>query len=222
MSSMQGTPASSIFPMALRHGALASNKPHPAEKSTSVWLAIWRTWAGFANSQMRRAAFRCTYSYICVPIPVTAVLSRCSDIANLSAHLHRVPTPPPYLRQMRLSPCRGRRYPISDKAAVCPGRCSSKSPSTDAKVNYLVIRYLYFRGVRGGLDLSSSSTSTKVNCLVIRHLHFWSVRGDLQEGHGCSSRCQFPFSLVPIPVSRAQKRDFCALLAFGTLIFGRS
>ena len=43
----------------------ASNKPHPAEKSTPVWLAIWRTWAGFANSQLRRAAFRCTYSYIC-------------------------------------------------------------------------------------------------------------------------------------------------------------
>ena len=43
----------------------ASNKPHSAEKSTPVWLAIWRTWAGFANSQLWRAAFRCTYSYIC-------------------------------------------------------------------------------------------------------------------------------------------------------------
>ena len=32
--------------------APASNKPHPAEKSTPVWLAIWRTWAGFANSQL--------------------------------------------------------------------------------------------------------------------------------------------------------------------------
>ena len=82
----------------------ASNKPHPAGKSTPVWLAIWRAWAGFANSQLRCAAFRCTYSYICVPIPVTAVLSRCSDIANLSAHLHRLPTPPPYLRRMKLSP----------------------------------------------------------------------------------------------------------------------
>ena len=41
----------------LRHGAPASNKPHPAEKSTPVWLAIWRTWAGFANSQHRDAAF---------------------------------------------------------------------------------------------------------------------------------------------------------------------
>ena len=31
----------------------------------------------------------------------------CSDIANLSAHLPRLPTPPPYLRRMRLSPGRG-------------------------------------------------------------------------------------------------------------------
>ena len=45
----------------LRHGAPASNKPHLAEKSTPVWLAIWRIWAGFANSQLRRAAFRSTY-----------------------------------------------------------------------------------------------------------------------------------------------------------------
>ena len=67
---------------------------------------------------------------------------------------------------------RGRRYPTSDKAAVCSGRCSSKSPSTDAKVNYLVIRYLRFRSVRGGLDLCSPSTALKVNCLVIRDLHF--------------------------------------------------
>src|SRR5574344_810631 len=41
--------------------------------------------------------------------------------ANLSAHLHRLPTPPPYLRQMRLSPGRGRRYPIGDKAVAWPG-----------------------------------------------------------------------------------------------------
>ena len=81
----------------------ASNKPHPAGKSTPVWLAIWRTWAGFANSQLRCAAFCCTYSYICT-IRVSATLSHRSDIANLSAHLHRLPTPPPYLRRMKLSP----------------------------------------------------------------------------------------------------------------------
>ncbi|MGM9722186.1 MAG: hypothetical protein ACI3YW_06230 [Candidatus Egerieousia sp.] len=51
-----GATASSIFQMAFRHGAPASHKPHPAEKSTPVWLAIWRTWAGFANSQHRDAA----------------------------------------------------------------------------------------------------------------------------------------------------------------------
>ena len=41
----------------LRRSAPASNKPHQAEKSTPVWLAIWHTWAGFANSQHRDAAF---------------------------------------------------------------------------------------------------------------------------------------------------------------------
>ena len=49
----------------LRRSAPASNKPHPAEKSTPVWLAIWRTWAGFANSQLWRATFRSTYLYMC-------------------------------------------------------------------------------------------------------------------------------------------------------------
>ena len=36
--------------------------------------------------------------------------------------------------------------------------------------------------------MSSPSTSAKVNRLVIRYLHFWSVRGDLQEGHGYGKR----------------------------------
>ena len=87
----------------LRHGATASNKPHPAEKSTPVWLPIWCTWAGFANSQLRCATFHSTYSYKCTS-SVLPPCNRCSDIANLSAHLHRLPTPPPYLRQMRLLP----------------------------------------------------------------------------------------------------------------------
>ena len=50
--------------------SLPLRRPRPAtnlirQRSTPVWLAIWRTWTGFANSQLRRAAFRCTYSYIC-------------------------------------------------------------------------------------------------------------------------------------------------------------
>ena len=87
------------------HGASASNKPHPAEKSTPIWLAIWHTWAGFANSQLRCAIFQSNYSCKC-PSPLLPPWSCCSDIANLSAHLHRLPTPPPYLRRMRLSPGR--------------------------------------------------------------------------------------------------------------------
>ena len=90
----------------LRHGAAASNKPHLAEKSSPVWLAIWRNWAGFANSQHRDAAFA-TLDKICAHSSLLQTLSSCSDITNLSAHLHRLPTPPPYLRQMRLSHGRG-------------------------------------------------------------------------------------------------------------------
>ena len=62
----------------LRHGALASNKPHPAEKSTPVWLPIWCTWAGFANSQLRCATFQSTYSYKCTS-SLLPPWSRCSD-----------------------------------------------------------------------------------------------------------------------------------------------
>ena len=56
-----GASASSSYvrapqPQSFPDGPPASNKPHPAEKSTPVWLAIWRTWAGFANSQHRDAA----------------------------------------------------------------------------------------------------------------------------------------------------------------------
>ena len=105
-SSVTAPPASSIFPMALRHGAPASNKPHPAEKSTPVWLAIWHTWAGFANSQLRLATLRCIFIYICAHPHCFHLGAAAQTDANLSAHLHRLPTPPPYLRQMRLLPGR--------------------------------------------------------------------------------------------------------------------
>ena len=80
--------ASNIFPMvlchggashkALCHGAPASNKPHSAEKSTPVRLAIWRIWAGFANSQLRLATLRCIYIYM-RPSPLLPPWSCCSD-----------------------------------------------------------------------------------------------------------------------------------------------
>ena len=99
-------------------GALAGNKPHPAEKSTPVWLAIWRTWAGFANSQLRRAALRCIYLYICANPHCFHLETAAQTDANLSAHLHRLPTPPPYLRRMRLPPGQGRRCWMANAAAA--------------------------------------------------------------------------------------------------------
>ena len=87
----------------LRRSAPPSNKPHLAEKSTPVWLAIWRTWAGFANSQHRDAAFA-TPDNICAHSSLLQHGAAAQTDANLSAHLHRLPTPPPYLRQMRLLP----------------------------------------------------------------------------------------------------------------------
>ena len=91
----------------LRYGAPASNKPHPAEKSTPVWLAIWHIWAGFANSQLRCATFINLYLYICAYPRYCHLGAAAQTDAHLSAHLHRLPTPPPYLRQMRLSPGQG-------------------------------------------------------------------------------------------------------------------
>ena len=69
-------------------------------------------------------------------------------LANLSAHLHRLPTPPPYLRQMRLLHGRvrrclvldeavasqGRRCWMANAAAGCPWHSSCKSPSTQILV----------------------------------------------------------------------------------------
>ena len=125
---LSSTPASNIFPMALRHGAQASssasappasNKPHSAERSTPVWLAIWRTWAGFANSQLWRATFCSIYLYRCAHSHCCHI-GRCSDRANLSTHQHRLPTPPPYLRRMRLSP--GLGASIRWMMRMSPGR----------------------------------------------------------------------------------------------------
>ena len=105
----------------LRRSAPASNKPHQAEKSTPVRLAIWHTWAGFANSQLLRATFQSIYLYTCAHPHCCYLGSAAQTDANLSAHLHRLPTPPPYLRRMRLLAWPGRRYPMGDKAAAWPG-----------------------------------------------------------------------------------------------------
>ena len=105
----------------LRHGVPASNKPHPAEKSTPVWLAIWRTWAGFANSQLLSAAFLSLYLYICAYPRYCNLRAAAQTDANLSAHLHRLPTPPQYLRQMRLMPGRGAGVGCKMRLSLCQG-----------------------------------------------------------------------------------------------------
>ena len=71
-------------------------------------------------------------------------------------------------------------------------RSSCKSPRTLQKCNLLITRQLTFGAVLGEHKLSLPSTRLKVNHLCIRCLCFESVRGDLQEGQGCSSRCQLP------------------------------
>ena len=86
-------------------------RPRPAtnliwRRRSPVWLAIWRTWAGFANSQHGDAAFA-TPNNICAHSSLLLHWAAAQTDANLSTHLHRLPTPPPYLRQMRLSPGRG-------------------------------------------------------------------------------------------------------------------
>ena len=105
----------------LRHGVPASNKPHPAEKSTPVWLAIWRIWAGFANSQLWCATFLSLYLYICAYPRYCHLGAAAQTDANLSAYLHRLPTPPPYLRQMRLLPGRGAGVGCKMRLSLCQG-----------------------------------------------------------------------------------------------------
>ena len=58
--------------------SLPLRRPRPAtnliwQRSTPVWLAIWRTWTGFANSQLRCANFPALI-YIYASIPIAATL----------------------------------------------------------------------------------------------------------------------------------------------------
>ena len=69
--------------------------------------------------------------------------------------------------------------------------------------------------------MSSPSKVAKVNYLYIRHLRFRSVRGDLQEGYFALPDANFLFPWCQSPASRAQKWGFCAFLTFGTPVFGR-
>ena len=68
--------------------------------------------------------------------------------------------------------------------------------------------------------MCSPSTAPKVNYLYIRHLRFRSVRGDLQEGYFALPEANFLSSRCQSLSFRAQNRHFCALLGSGTPVFG--
>ena len=98
------------LPFRLPLRSIPPQRPRPGDsliwrRRSPVWLAIWRTWVGFANSQHRDAAFA-TPNNICAHSSLLPHWAAAQTLANLSAHLLRLPTPPPYLRQMRLSPGR--------------------------------------------------------------------------------------------------------------------
>ena len=109
--------ASSIFPMALRHGAPASHKPHSAEKSTPVWLALWRIWAGFANSQLRCANFPALiyiYASIHIATPLKPLLRHSKSFGPSAPIAYATSVSPP--NEAVAWP--GRRYSIGDKAVA--------------------------------------------------------------------------------------------------------
>ena len=127
--------------MTLRCSAPASNKPHSAEKRTPVWLAIWRTWAGFANSQLRHATFLSLYLYMCL----SALLppwSRCSDrrksFGPSAPIAYATSVSPPNEAAAWLGrrcwvldeavASQGRRCWVANNAASCPWHTSCKSP----------------------------------------------------------------------------------------------
>ena len=161
----------------LCHSAPASNKPHPAEKRTPVWLAIWRIWAGFANSQLRLATLRCIYIYIYMrPSPLLPPWSCCSD------------------RRKSLGPS----APIAYATSVSPPDEAVAWPGCGVPANHLPRwvpphALLARDSVDGATNLCSPSTVPKVNFLVIRCLYFGSVRGDLHEDNFYASRCPVIF-----------------------------
>ena len=126
-ASLHPSRSAASAPIPVCHSTPASNKPHPAEKRTPVWLAIWRIWAGFANSQHRNSAFA-TPDNICAHSSLLPHWVAAQTDANLSAHMNRLPTPPPYLHRMRLPP--GRDAGVRWVIRLSPGRVrrSCKSP----------------------------------------------------------------------------------------------
>ena len=147
----------------------------------------------------------------------TATLGCCSDIANLSAHLHRLPTPPPYLRRMRLSLGLVRRYPMGDKAVAWP----------DAAFLQLTFhagcRYThYWQGV-AWMVRPICAHRAQLQKLIIRLLGIYILKAwkvICRKAHVMLPDANFLSPWCQSPSPRVQNRGFCALLGFGTLVFG--
>ena len=98
-----------------------------AEKSTPVWLAIWRTWAGFANSQHRDAAF-VTPDNICAHSSLLQTLSSCSyrrKSVGPSAPIAYATSVSPPDEAVAWPGC---RCWVANDAVSCPWHSSCKSP----------------------------------------------------------------------------------------------
>ena len=90
LSSMQGLPWSG------NSSAQTFASLHPPAALRLRVLPFTRTWSSTV----------CAEEFP-TPLEMSPWIASAQTDANLSAHLHRLPTPPPYLRQMRLSPGRG-------------------------------------------------------------------------------------------------------------------
>ena len=164
----------------------------------------------------------------------------CSDRANLSAHLHRLPTPPPYLRRMRLLHGWVRRYPMGGKAVAWPGcrrwaldEAVSRLGCRKATLQLPDANYLSsqcqsqsFRAQKR--DFCALLPSGTPVFMPFEHkigifVRFWGLEALFSGFSSTKSRflCAFGVQNPRFQAFRAQNRGFCALLGFGSPDFKR-
>ena len=107
--SVQGLPRSGNSP------AQTSASLHPPAALRLRVLPFTRTWSSTVCAEEFPTPLERS---ICQIVSVHWIAAAQTD-ANLSAHLHRLPTPPPYLRRMRLSPGGGADIGCWMRLALC-------------------------------------------------------------------------------------------------------
>ena len=113
-------PLRHVFRGAAYSSAQTSASLHPPAALRLRFLPFTRDMGvhGLCGRVPDSAGNACPPAFVCPPDCVFPSDCYCSDIANLSAHLHQLPTPPPYLRRMRLSPGWVRRCWVQDEAVA--------------------------------------------------------------------------------------------------------